>query len=157
MKNFPEFETESMGGCESFQFIPCRDTKSIATPDISNEIKTAIEPETNKTILSGLAITDTLEFTEDTETKNAGIVYKTKIAGIVPKLTSEYLSLFLEMTKKRHYIILKDNNANSRLVGYENGAIFSFKQKTDKSPAGTNGFSFEFNAESSKPTPFYVV
>ena len=157
MKNFPEFETESMGGCEGFDFIPIDTIKNLAATSTSNELTTAIELLDGNTIFEGLAILDSLEFTEPQENQKAGGLYKTKVIGVVPKMTSEYLTLFNEMTKHRHIVLATDSNGNIRVVGYENGARFKFDQATGKKASDMNGFSFEFTAESRKPSPFYVV
>jgi len=157
MKNFPEFDFESMGSIENFQYIPVDDVKNVVKPNSTLEITTAIELNDGKAIYTGNAIYDSLDFIEPAEIKNAGVVYKTKVSGMIPKLTSEYLALFEEMTRRRHYVFVKDANGSTRMVGYENGAQFLFSQKIEKNAAGLNGFLFEFTSESAKPSPFYVI
>lgn len=157
MKNFPEFETESMGGCEGFKFIPFVNANTLAKTTTTNELTTEIEPTEDNAIYEGLAVLDTLDFVEDQPDVKAGGMYKTTVIGLVPKLTSEYITLFDEMKQHRHYVLVTDNNGNIRVVGYENGATFKYKQVTGKNPATSNGFSFEFYSESRKPSPFYVV
>jgi hypothetical protein len=157
MKNFPEFDFESMGGLEKFQYIPFKDVNSLANINDLSELTTAISPLPGKAIFEGVSIMDTLEFDETQESSNAGDFFKTKLVGMVPKLTSEYLTLFFEMSKTRHIVLVKDNNGKIRCLGYENGIGFKFSQKIEKKPSGINGFSYEFSCQSEKPSPFYMI
>lgn len=154
--DFIEFENESMGGCESFRFIPTDQTQS--TNDIGNCQAAAPTPKQNYSLLAGLSIMDTLVFSEVQDTANAGNFWKTNIKGFVPKLTVEYLQLFTEMSNHTHIVIPKDNNGKERVCGnIDNGMFFSFNQESKESPAGSNGYSFEFNGKFSNPSPFLLV
>jgi len=157
MNNFPEFDNESMGGCESFRFIPCKHTQSEAIP--TDSVVTSLPvPKAGKAILDGLAVMRTLSFVENEDTVNAGDFYKTVIKGFVPKLDSAYLALFNEMRRYRHIVICKDNNGVERVCGtIAHGMIFSFNQDTKDAPAGANGFSFQFSEQFTEPSPMLVL
>lgn len=157
MNSFSEFETESMGGCESFQFIPAKKVKSLALP-VNSIITSAPVLATGFNMLNGLSLKDTLDFEEPSDKSSGGSdTFKTKITGFVPKLTPAMLDLFTEMSIVKYFVvILKDNNGYLRISGHPNaGLIFSFDQATTKTPAGTNGFKFTFSGNFCFPSPFY--
>lgn len=152
--NFAEFDNESMGGCESFRFIPVSHTQSLsdAVNSVINSLPVAIQ---DKAILTGLAVMDTLSFSENQEESNAGPFFKTVIKGFVPKLSAAYIAMFSEMKQARHIVIVKDNNGFERVCGnLLNGLKFSFDQDTKDAPAGANGITFKFYGEFTEPSPF---
>ena len=153
MISFPEFENESMGGCQSFRYIPVIHTQSIANA-INSVITSLPVAKAGKSILNGLSVMDMLSFLETHEESNAGSYHKTIIKGFVPKLTPAYIALFNELKRLRHHLIVADNN------GYERIAYnlkFQFNQDTKDNPAGANGTTFQFYGESIEPSPFLVI
>jgi hypothetical protein len=155
--NFPEFDNESMGGCESFRFIPVNHTQSIANA-VNSVINSEPVPNSGKNILTGLAVMDTLSFSETQEESGAGTFYKTIIKGFVPKLSASYISLFSQIKQSRHIVIIKDNNGCQRVCGnIQNGMKFNFDQDTKDAPSGSNGIVFKFYGEFTEPSPFLIL
>lgn len=156
MKNFIDFNMESMGGCESFLFAPKEDILLIP-PAVDNVIAQEVQFPGSKAFYLGSSIMDTLSFSEEQQDGDPGASFKTEITGMVPKLTAEYLDLFNEMRRHRFVVQVKDNNGQTRLCGNkESGMKFWFKQSTKSTPAGLNGFEFGFSLLSDKPAPFYT-
>lgn len=152
MTNFPAFADENMGGLFStFKYIKDSD---FSEPDIVNNV---ISEYLSDSFFTGLSIIDSLNFVEDFIDDNAGGYFRTTISGIVPKLTPEYLTLFNELRKYRHVLLIMDNNRKRRIVGAKNkGMTFSFKQSTKAIASGLNGFEYTFTLSSDTPSPFYT-
>ncbi|HNX08232.1 MAG TPA: hypothetical protein PKL96_11665 [Bacteroidales bacterium] len=156
MKNFIDFNMETMGGCESFLFAPKEDILLIPAV-VDNVIAQEIQFLGANTFYLGAAIMDTLSFSEEQQDGDPGSSFKTEITGLVPRLTAAYLDLFNEMRRHRFVVLVKDNNGLSRLAGTKDaGMKFWFKQSTKTSPSGLNGFEFGFTLLSDKPAPFYT-
>lgn len=155
--SFIEFENESMGGCESFRFIPVNHTQSLA--DAVNSVTASLPvAKTGKSILTGLAVMDTLSFSEGQEETNAGPFFKTLIKGFVPKLSVAYIALFNELKQGRHIVIIKDNNGLERICGtITHGLKFTFDQDTKDAPSGANGISFKFYGDFTEPSPILLI
>jgi hypothetical protein len=156
MTNFFDFEMENMGGISSFLFTPVDNITSIADA-LNNVISEAVVFSGSNDWYTAMALQNSVSFTQDIEVSDAGIAYKTKIAGYVPKLTKEYLALFNEMRRSLFVVKITDNNGNTRLCGeIYNGLQFSFSQASSKSPAGSNGYEFVFEGTTAEPSPFYT-
>lgn len=154
--NFPEFDNESMGGNFTFQFIPVKYTQSMPE-NVGSVVASLPTPITGKAILNGLAIMDTLTFNEKQATQDAGDYFTTEIKGFVPKMDSTTLSLFNEMRRHRHIVMITDNNGKLRVCGtLNNGMEFKFDQDTKDTPAGSNGYSFIFTGKSTEPSPHLI-
>ena len=157
MNTFPDFPTESMGGCESFLFTPKNYVNKI--PKAANYvISSAIEMLPGYSLLGGIALRDTLQFKETEESTESGSKYKTQITGMVPKLTPEYLALFEEMKQYRHIVIISDNNQNKMICGkMRAGMKFTYSSDSSKSPSGVSGYQFSFDLEYTLPSSFYTA
>lgn len=157
MENFIAFENENMGGCSTFEFIPVDDVVYI--PDaVNNVIETAITLKTGKAFYTGLSVINTLKFTEDEKDTDAGCLFTTKIEGIIPKLTADYIALFSEMKNARFLLKISDNNGLIRLCGKKSaGMKFNFIQETGAKASDKNGFEFSFSLENSSCSPVYDI
>lgn len=157
MQNFYEFDTESMGGNSNFQFMPINDIDIF--PQINNCVCVVdVIPLSGKAWLNGLSLSKTLDFEELPGEADAGDYFKTKISGMVPKLTSEYLALFSEMKQHRHIVKLTDNNGKIRLSGNATaGMKFTYSQTSEPTPAGFSGFRFTFYLEKTSESPFVEI
>lgn len=102
-----------------------------------------------------------IEFTDDTammkydEKKTAnGPVFNIKVTGKVPKDYSFRNPDFTEMQNHEFFVITRDHNGKSRLLGYINldGEKYGMKFKADFETGikrnNYNGFDFEFYMES---------
>lgn len=155
--DFPEFDNETMGGNQSFKFIPVNDCASLPTA-LACVVDENPTPKYGKALLDGLAIIDTLTFLETLEQSAAGVYYKTTIKGKVPQINSGYLALFAEMCTCRHIIIIKDNNGFERMCGtLANGMKFTFNMEIKETPAGSAAIEFLFSSQSIQPSPFVEI
>lgn len=155
MQNFPEFQNENMGGCQSFEFTPFRNISQIP-PVNGNKCYTDLYFIGDADYYSGQSILDTLQYQEQLQTSDAGTFFKVKIVGFVPFLSEDYLDLFDQMKQLRHVVKIKDNNGKYRLFGLNGGLSFSFDTDSKKSPSGANGFEYVFSGENPKPAPFLL-
>jgi len=154
MNNFPEFEMESMGGNSSFKFSPIENIASI--PEAINDVMTSdVVFKSGHTWFNGLALQNSLDFSEEQKNSDAGENYQTNIGGMVPKLTHEYLAQFNEMRRHRFVVQITDNNGNARLCGsLTAGMLFTFNQQSKNTPSGTSGFPYNFTLDHEDPSPF---
>lgn len=155
MNSFSEFEMESMGGVVGFNFSPIENIVTI--PEVINDcIGTPITFSGTFAFLTGIAIRDSLNFSEKQKIADAGESFSTVITGMIPKLTKEYLYLFNEMKRHRFVVLVIDNNGFLRLCGTKDaGMRFSFDQDSKNTPGQLNGFEFSFSLDHSLPSPFY--
>ncbi len=156
MNNFPEFDMESMGGNSSFKFSPIENIASI--PDAINDVITSdVVFKPGCAWYDGLALQNSLDFSEEQKKSDAGESFQTNISGMVPKLTHEYLAQFNEMRRHRFVVQITDNNGNARISGSVlAGMQFAFDQKSKNTPSGTSGFSYSFSLDHEDPSPFLV-
>ena len=153
MENFPEFQNENMGGCQKFDYAPLSIINSVPRT-VNEKLTDDIAFKTNCDWLTGNAVINTLEFTEEQSPSDSGDYFKTKIVGVVPSLTNDYVALFNKMKQVRHIVRLTDQNGCIRICGVDGGMKFSYTQGSKKAPSGASGFEFQFTSETAKPSTF---
>jgi hypothetical protein len=157
MQNFIAFENENMGGVNSFRFVPINDIASI--PDaVNGKITSAVVLKSGKQWYTGLSVINKLKFNEEASHVTAGVLYRTRVSGSIPKLTDDYLALFTEMASQRFLLEITDNNGYKRLCGkYLMGLRFDFNQDSGGRPSDTNGWEYSFTIDHRLPSYFYEV
>lgn len=156
MNNFPEFENENMGGIQ-YRFIFTPDTNIQTLTIASQTVADMLDYLDSYDVFTGNTLIDSCLFSEKEIKSEAGSYYETKFSGFIPKLNKEYLILFAEMVKRRFILLITDNNNYKRILGKPSkGLIFSFEQNSQQTPAGLNGFKFEFATINPEPSPFYT-
>ena len=155
MNHFTQFDTESMGGAQTFKFSPIVNVSAIADP-VASKVLLPVTFFGSAGWYNGLAMRDSLDFTETMDNVPAGPKYKTVITGFVPKLTPDTQTLFEEMRRIKHIVSLTDNNGNKMLSGHlRAGMTFTYSKASGRTPSGASGYQFTFSLEYSKPSRFY--
>ncbi len=156
MNDFTSFQdTDNIGGCQSFQFIPVNQVVSIPDP-IDFVIPTEPTLLSGATFFNGYSTAKTLLFDEKTQKNNAGEYFLQKISGFYPKIRPSILKLFKEMKNHKFIVLVHDNNNMLRMVGtLEQPLEFSYSLSTGTNPVQRNGITFEFTAENELPAPMY--
>lgn len=156
MNNFPDFDqTDNIGGCVSFQFIPFEDVASI---NIIDSTKKSITLKAGKSWFTGYATQQTLKYTEKQKHTENGIYYDKSIVGFVPKDTEDILELFSEMENQFFIIRYIDSNGQEKVAGTIDEPLkFTSDFDTGNDTSSRNGHFFTFEAESTEKAFYYYA
>lgn len=153
MTNFPELNTEGLGGQQSFSFIPVHDVDII--PYVFNSVLPAAVILLNgKQWYTGNALMRTLQLTEE-PTKQG--TYNYSLSGNVAGKDSDVVPLFTDMARRTFLIDTTDRNGNRRLIGSKNFPMrFKWSHDSKASTSERSDFIFEFYGETPAPAPVYT-
>lgn len=155
MINFPEMNSENMGGCSAFNFIPQYFAESIPLYT-GNQLISQVVLKSGCSWLIGLALPQTLKFDENIESSEAGDLYKYIVSGSYAGQASEIALLFDEMKNQPFILDILDNNNKRRLLGsMSNPLIFKFYYSSKDQPGSRPEYAFSFTYSTPKQAPFY--
>lgn len=153
MFNFPIINGGDLGGLANFKFCSIseidKDAKEFDGQIIQMPILSIPE------LYTGLFLKETGIFGEKANSGNSGTIHKQSFNGFYPGINNEIVKLFSNMIYDRFFLVIKDPNKNTRIIGTkDNGAKFSFNYSSGKKYNSEPGYEFEFEAQSRCTAPY---
>ncbi len=156
----------NMGGEQKkFSFIPVTDVTDIPFYEGDN-LEEAIVLAAGKEWLTAVAVTDTVQLTEK-PVGEAGnpIGYEVTLEGEFAKSRLTLLHTMHRMEGKRFFVLAKDNNGYTRLLGNTEkdrngvykGLKFTAPFDSGKTVASRNSHAFRFAGQQAVRAPFYFL
>lgn len=142
MRNFPK-PTDSVGGIQTFWFVPVNDVAALGDI-ILNELQ-SITFETDKDWLTGYAVYDSKQFSEDKKENKSGIRFLRSLKMFYPGFDLAAVNQMQEMQLTQFICAYKDFNGLYKLAGtLDNPLNFKYKLITGKTGSNAQGYDMEF-------------
>ena len=146
MRNFPK-PTDSIGGIQKYWFVPVNDVAALGDI-ILNELQ-SITFETDKDWITGYAVYDSKQFSEDKKENKTGIRFLRSLKMFYPGFDLAAVNQMAEMHTTQFLVAYKDFNGLYKVAGtLENPLNFKYKLATGKDGSNAQGYDIEFFADS---------
>ena len=148
---------ENMGGICSFQFIAKEGIDEYPDTDaLTGEALYAITLVPGLAWLTATCLRDSIEFTEEQQSNEAGSYFAQKLSGVINKDDVNMHALNDALRFKECIVIYTDRNGKKKLIGKPSKAMnFTSRLATGLEVKDKTAFYFEFTNESSDRAMHY--
>jgi hypothetical protein len=157
LTNIDSINGDNMGGICTFDFVAKEGIDDFADADaLTGEALYAITLVPGFAWLTATCLRDSMEFTEDQQTAEAGSYFAQKLSGVINKDDIDMQALNDALRYKECIVIYTDRNGKKKLIGKPSKAMnFTSRLATGLEVKDKTAFCFEFTNESSERAMHY--
>lgn len=144
--DFPKKKTYNLAGLRSFQFVHV--SEIFQYPIFRNgQVTGDLQLLPGRTLKTGYATYETLEFSENSIPSPNGVYYEQEITGFAPGDAADMIDVISNMENNEFVVLIADARGQLRIVGgYGYPLIFLSDFTTGARRVDRKGFSFTFSA-----------